>query len=215
MIYVAKYLQKDIDIRMPAIFEWISLICSQNAIASVHDTWIFRHLNKYFRSMLFEVWSAHSAAISYRTLGASKLLISKLLFYKWWIMWLLSRDQAEFTEQITQLIIRCSLFCKFILEAILSIFFISLLCFPQNGRRFFLIEQFFAAICLHFILSRYRMSSNSAYEPDNGHDRPSAGPKNTTANSQNGRTPNENTSLNVHLDTYFADERIPIPERVS
>lgn len=59
------------------------------------------------------------------------------------------------------------------------------------------------------------MSSNSAYEPDDGHDRPSAGPKNTTANSQNGRTPNENTSLNVHLDTYFADERIPIPERVS
>lgn len=59
------------------------------------------------------------------------------------------------------------------------------------------------------------MSSNSAYEPDNGHDRPSAGQKNTTANSQNGRTPNENTSLNVHLDTYFADERIPIPERVS
>lgn len=58
------------------------------------------------------------------------------------------------------------------------------------------------------------MSSNSAYEPDKNDDRPSA-PQNATANTQNGRTPNENTSLNLHLDTYFSEARIPIPEKVS
>lgn len=58
------------------------------------------------------------------------------------------------------------------------------------------------------------MSSNIAYEPDNNDDRPSA-QQNATANAQNGRTPNENTSLNLHLDTYFSEARIPIPEKVS
>lgn len=58
------------------------------------------------------------------------------------------------------------------------------------------------------------MSANKAYEHDNSDDRPTA-TTNGQRNTQNGRRPDENTSLNMNLDTYFADERIPIPERVS
>lgn len=62
------------------------------------------------------------------------------------------------------------------------------------------------------------MAINNAFEPDNNDER-STGTVDAKAEpieqSGNRRTPNENTSFNVHLDTYFSDEKILIPEQVS
>jgi len=59
------------------------------------------------------------------------------------------------------------------------------------------------------------MPVNNAYQSDNNDDRPSeaiSAQRNTTTNAQNGRTPNENTSLNMHLDTYFSEAKVQIPD---
>lgn len=60
------------------------------------------------------------------------------------------------------------------------------------------------------------MAINAAFEPDNGEETSASSiptSKNTSNDVHNKRTPNENTALN--LDTYFADEKIIIPDRVS
>ncbi|XP_031638430.1 protein Malvolio-like isoform X2 [Contarinia nasturtii] len=56
------------------------------------------------------------------------------------------------------------------------------------------------------------MAVNAAFEPDNGEETPASSipqSKNTSNDVHNKRIPNENTAL--HLDTYFADEKIIIP----
>lgn len=60
------------------------------------------------------------------------------------------------------------------------------------------------------------MASNNAYETESVDDVTGSGrvlaPKRT---SNEAAAPNETTSFNVHLDTYFSDEKVPIPDRVS
>lgn len=60
------------------------------------------------------------------------------------------------------------------------------------------------------------MASNNAYETESVDDVSGSGrvlaPKRTTNEVV---TPNETTSFNVHLDTYFSDEKVPIPDQVS
>lgn len=58
------------------------------------------------------------------------------------------------------------------------------------------------------------MAVNNAFVPDNNDVRPTASaPRKNETN--NGDAPNENTTFNLHLDTYFSDEKIHIPEQVS
>lgn len=61
------------------------------------------------------------------------------------------------------------------------------------------------------------MAINSAFEPDNADGTPSSAahtPKNASNDAVNERTPNEGTSFNLNLDTYFSDEKIRIPDKV-
>lgn len=55
------------------------------------------------------------------------------------------------------------------------------------------------------------MAINSGFEPDNG----DATQPTENKNTSNQQQPNENTSFGLNLDTYFSDEKIPIPDRVS
>lgn len=61
------------------------------------------------------------------------------------------------------------------------------------------------------------MASNSAYETESVDDVTGSGrvlaPKRSS--NENNAAPNETTSFNVHLDTYFSDEKVPIPDEVS
>lgn len=61
------------------------------------------------------------------------------------------------------------------------------------------------------------MAINTAFEPDNNDEIPASTipTQKTESTNTNGHTPNENTSFNVHLDTYFSDERIRIPDQVN
>lgn len=62
------------------------------------------------------------------------------------------------------------------------------------------------------------MAVNTAFEPDNINETPSSAtqtPKNASNDAVNGQTPNESTAFNIHLDTYFSDEKIHIPDKVS
>lgn len=60
------------------------------------------------------------------------------------------------------------------------------------------------------------MAINTAFEPDNIAESPSSAaqtPKNASNDAVNG--PNENTSFNLNLDTYFSEEKVQIPDQVS
>lgn len=61
------------------------------------------------------------------------------------------------------------------------------------------------------------MAINSGYEPDNNDETPSSTqtPKNASTDSVNRQTPNESTSFNLNLETYFSDEKIQIPDKVN
>lgn len=63
------------------------------------------------------------------------------------------------------------------------------------------------------------MAANNAYETESVDDVSAAGrvlaPKRAANETENHASPNEATSFNVHLDTYFSDEKVPIPDRVS
>lgn len=65
----------------------------------------------------------------------------------------------------------------------------------------------------------FRMASNNAFETESVDDTTAAGSvltrKRISNESQNNAAPNEATSFNVHLDTYFSDEKVPIPDQVS
>lgn len=56
------------------------------------------------------------------------------------------------------------------------------------------------------------MAINSALEPDDYNRTQSTSDKNAS-NSQH--TSNETTIINGNVDTYFSDEKIPIPDKVS
>lgn len=53
------------------------------------------------------------------------------------------------------------------------------------------------------------MATNEGFEPDAANQ--SRGAK---ANRNGPSAPNESTSFSTNLDTYFSDEKIPIPDRV-
>lgn len=63
------------------------------------------------------------------------------------------------------------------------------------------------------------MALNNAFESEGVDDTTAAErnltPKRTTNETENHASPNESTSFNVHLDTYFSDEKVPIPDKVS
>lgn len=63
------------------------------------------------------------------------------------------------------------------------------------------------------------MASNNAFETESIDETTTAervlAPKPTSNETENNASPNETTSFNVNLDTYFSDEKIPIPDRVS
>lgn len=61
------------------------------------------------------------------------------------------------------------------------------------------------------------MASNNAFETENADDTIATerALKNRTSNDSPNSAPNESTSFNVQLDTYFSDEKIPIPDQVS
>ncbi|XP_055326953.1 protein Malvolio-like isoform X3 [Sitodiplosis mosellana] len=60
------------------------------------------------------------------------------------------------------------------------------------------------------------MAVNTAFEPDYIDETTTSAaqtPKNASNNAVNGRPPNESTSFNLNLDTYFSDEKIRIPDQ--
>lgn len=57
-----------------------------------------------------------------------------------------------------------------------------------------------------------RMAVNSAFEPDDSNPTQLTNDKNAS-NSQ--QSPNEHTVINGNLDTYFSNEKIQIPDKVS
>ena len=61
------------------------------------------------------------------------------------------------------------------------------------------------------------MAANNAYETESVDDVSGKvlTPKRTSNETENHASPNETTSFNVQLDTYFSDEKVPIPDRVS
>lgn len=63
------------------------------------------------------------------------------------------------------------------------------------------------------------MAANIAYETESVDDVSVTGralaPKQASNETENHVSPNETTSFNLHLDTYFSDEKIPIPDKVS
>lgn len=63
------------------------------------------------------------------------------------------------------------------------------------------------------------MAANNAFETESIDDATAAGrvlaPKHESNETENPVTPNETTSFNVQLDTYFSDEKVPIPDKVS
>lgn len=58
------------------------------------------------------------------------------------------------------------------------------------------------------------MAINSGFEGENG-DVTQSTQSTDNKNTTNRPAPNENTSFNVALDTYFSDEKIRIPDQVS
>lgn len=62
------------------------------------------------------------------------------------------------------------------------------------------------------IHANFRMAANAAFEPDDSNQTQSTNDKNA---SNSHKSPNENTVINGHLDTYFSDEKIRIPDKVS
>lgn len=78
----------------------------------------------------------------------------------------------------------------------------------------------FAHLFIYILIAEAKMAVNTAFEPDNMDETPSSAahtPKNASNNAVNGRTATatESTSFNLNLDTYFSDEKIRIPDRVS
>lgn len=76
------------------------------------------------------------------------------------------------------------------------------------------IFNFYSLYCFYL-----RMASNIAYETESVDDVSATGralaPKRAPNETENHGSSHEATSLNVHLDTYFSDEKVPIPDRVS
>lgn len=58
----------------------------------------------------------------------------------------------------------------------------------------------------------FRMAVNSAFEPDDSNPTQSKNDKNASISQQ---STNEHTVINGNLDTYFSDEKIRIPDKVS
>lgn len=74
------------------------------------------------------------------------------------------------------------------------------------------ISRCLVATCRFAIVFFFRMARNYAFEPDNGDDRPSTAMPVPMTNTQREQAEIENMS---HLDTYFPDQKVHIPVKVS